>query len=112
MAFDKLLWQRTGKGGNGRAKAGPYLIIRPAEAGSSLRTDQIWSRPLLLPHNFVNHHQLAHGASTRFIPQQANTSYMLLRYLMAYLLSSVIDNIFQALLYLIGDQLHRMCNLC
>jgi len=33
MVFDKIIW-RCMVGRNGRAKAGPYLIIRPAEAGA------------------------------------------------------------------------------
>ena len=33
MVFDKIIW-RCVVGRNGRAKAGPYPIIRPAEAGA------------------------------------------------------------------------------
>ena len=33
MIFDKLIW-RCVVGRNGRAKAGPYPMIRPAEAGA------------------------------------------------------------------------------
>jgi len=33
MVFDKLIWRYV-VGRNGRAKAGPYPMIRPAEAGA------------------------------------------------------------------------------
>jgi hypothetical protein len=36
MVFDKII-QRCVAGHNGRAKAGPYPIIQPAEAGAGQR---------------------------------------------------------------------------
>jgi hypothetical protein len=55
MMFENSVWRWLGES-NGRAKAGPYLIIRPAEAGAGvlgLKPEWMygpaWSRPLLSP---------------------------------------------------------------
>ncbi|HEX3641478.1 MAG TPA: hypothetical protein VHV10_09325 [Ktedonobacteraceae bacterium] len=53
MVFDKLIWRYV-VGRNGRAKAGLYPILQPAEAGAGR-----YRRPAYkLPGEKVKHHQL------------------------------------------------------
>jgi len=52
MVFDKLIW-RCVVGRNGRAKAGPYPIIRPAEASAGRYRCPAYK----LPDEKVKHHK-------------------------------------------------------
>ena len=52
MVFDKII-QRCVVGRNGRAKAGPYPIIRPAEAGAGRYRSPAYK----LPDEKVKHHK-------------------------------------------------------
>ena len=57
MVIDKII-QRCVVGRNGRAKAGPYPIIRPAEAGAGRYRCPAYK----LPDEKVKHHNRVRGA--------------------------------------------------